>query len=61
MFIIDYSHSDYDSMARTLRPEDLGFHGESGWTVEGIIVEDYYEWVNDFTATHSLWKNRRKL
>lgn len=25
---------------------------ESGWTIQGEIQEDYYEWVNDFKATH---------
>jgi hypothetical protein len=55
MITIDYNHSSFDSMARTLRPEDLGFHEESGWTIEGEIHEDYYEWVNDFVATHPVY------
>lgn len=25
---------------------------ESGWTISGIIHEDYYEWVNEFEASH---------
>lgn len=25
---------------------------ESGWTIKGEVHEDYYEWVNDFEATH---------
>ena len=55
MFTADYYQKEYYPMARTLRPEDLGFHEKSGWTIEGIIVEDYYEWVNDFTATHPVY------
>ena len=51
----DYSHSDFKSQARTLHPGDLGFHENSGWTVEGQIVEDYYEWVNEFEATHPVY------
>jgi hypothetical protein len=34
---------------------------ESGWTITGEIHEDYYEWVNDFEATHptfgKVWGN----
>jgi len=25
---------------------------ESGWTIKGEVHSDYYEWVNDFEATH---------
>lgn len=25
---------------------------KSGWTIKGVIHEDYYTWVNDFEATH---------
>jgi hypothetical protein len=25
---------------------------DSGWTISGEVREDYYEWVNDFKATH---------
>ncbi len=32
-----------------------------GWTITGIVKEDYYEWVNDFSAIHSelgkVWGN----
>lgn len=35
--------------ARTLSPSFIGKH-ENGWIIEGEIQEDYYEWVNDFTA-----------
>jgi len=23
-----------------------------GWTISGEVLEDYYEWVNDFEASH---------
>jgi hypothetical protein len=55
MITVDYSNRDFNSMARTLYPEDLGFHENSGWTVEGEVHEDYYEWVNDFVATHPVF------
>lgn len=42
-------------MARTLNPEDLGFHEKSGWTIEGEVHEDWYEWVNDFVAVHPVY------
>ena len=38
--------------ANTLPPECIG-KNESGWEITGEIHEDYYEWVNDFEATHS--------
>lgn len=25
---------------------------EDGWTITGIVYEDYFEWVNDFAAEH---------
>lgn len=25
---------------------------DSGWTITGVIHEDYYSWINDFYATH---------
>ena len=37
-------------LARTLDPEAIGTH-ENGWTVTGEIHEDYYLWVNEFSAT----------
>jgi hypothetical protein len=54
---------DVNGMAYTLSPEEVcenhGFrtgmsqrtHAD-GWTVSGYITEDYYYWVNDFSATH---------
>ena len=48
---VDYSTKTFKHMARTLRPKDLGHHGD-GWTVTGEICEDYYNWVNYFTAIH---------
>lgn len=38
-------------LAYTLRPSDLGVN-DSGWTIQGKICEDWYEWVNEFEATH---------
>jgi hypothetical protein len=51
-FVQDYS-AQYsgNSMAHTLGPECIGVH-EDGWTIEGVIHEDYFEWVNDFEANH---------
>lgn len=37
--------------AVTLCPEYLGTN-DSGWVITGEVMEDYYEWVNDFEATH---------
>jgi len=42
----------FRTWANTLQPRDLGFHTESGWTIKGKVQEDYYEWVDFFTATH---------
>ena len=25
---------------------------ENGWTVSGVVKEDYYYWVNEFKASH---------
>ena len=27
----------------------------SGWTITGEIMNDYYSWINEFTATHPLY------
>lgn len=45
-------HYEVGSLARTLRPEDLGESVATGWTLKGDVIEDYYEWVNEFEATH---------
>lgn len=45
---IDFHSQGY---ARTLRPEDLG-DNDSGWRIDGKVIEDYYEWVRDFEASH---------
>lgn len=44
---------DFDNrgMARTLWPEDLG-DNDSGWRIDGQVMEDYYRWVNEFEANH---------
>ena len=56
MIKVDYSDRSFKSMARTLYPADLGQH-DSGWNVTGKVVEDWYEWVNDFEATHPTYGN----
>lgn len=43
--------TEHGSPALTLSPEDLG-ENESGWTIKGQIIEDYFEWVNYFEASH---------
>lgn len=43
-----------NGMACTLETEHIGTH-ESGWTIKGQIVEDYFVWVNEFTASHPLY------
>lgn len=42
----------YGTEARTLCPTCIG-DNDSGWTIEGEIHEDYYEWVNNFKAVHA--------
>jgi hypothetical protein len=49
MFTRHYSYEGH--IANTLDPEDLGNHPD-GWTISGHVQEDYYEWVNDFEASH---------
>lgn len=59
---------DFNSVggALTLHPEEvrgpcgfgLGqntFAHDSGWTISGKVQEDYYEWVNDFEASHPVY------
>lgn len=50
MTITTRSFNVRGSMANTLEPS-LGLH-KSGWTIDGIICEDYYVWINDFIAFH---------
>ena len=56
----------FKSEARTLRPEEVtetefwnrGLQSRThadGWTIEGVIKEDYYYWVNEFVAEHPLY------
>lgn len=40
--------------ALTLKPSDLVTHPD-GWTITGEVHEDYYEWVNEFEATHPVY------
>lgn len=57
---------DFNSVggALTLDSSEVSQHGftksgeiqqmthEDGWTIKGIVHEDYFEWVNEFEATH---------
>ena len=43
----------YKNSAFTLNPEYLGKH-ENGWIIMGNVIEDYYEWVNNFTAFNEI-------
>lgn len=38
-------------LAQTLEPDAIGTH-DSGWVVKGETCCDYFEWVNDFSATN---------
>lgn len=51
------------SSAHTLAPEEIyenhtfqcggsSRKHKDGWTISGVISEDYFYWVNDFVATH---------
>lgn len=46
--------------ARTL-PAHNGFIKDTGWTIDAEIHEDYYEWINEFKASHpkygKVWGN----
>lgn len=44
-------HFDSLGGALTLDSSVVGVN-TSGWTVKGQIHEDYYEWVNEFSASH---------
>lgn len=46
--------SRFGAYALTLSPDDIGTH-EDGWTIEGRIWEDYFEWVNYFEASHPVY------
>lgn len=52
-YVVTFNISGHD--ASTLQPSDIGVHPD-GWTIEGEVHEDYYEWVNDFSATKGDWK-----
>jgi len=52
-----------DGGALTLNPEEVCENEASsgieysrthkdGWTIKGVIQEDYYAWVNEFEASH---------
>lgn len=50
---VDSNKSDTTGEHETTHP--------SGWTIKGVVHEDYYYWVNDFEAHHSafgkVWGN----
>lgn len=66
---------DFDSVggALTLDPSEVSENGftkdddiqqkthKDGWTIRGIVHQNYFEWVNDFEATHptygKVWGN----
>jgi len=55
MYQAVFNYKGHD--ANTLRPEDIGSHPDpDGWFVEGEVHEDWYEWVNEFSATKGRWK-----
>lgn len=63
-FGIDFNS---DGGALTLNPSEVSENGYTkdkdiqkkthtdGWTIQGEVHEDYYEWVNDFKATHPIY------
>jgi hypothetical protein len=57
---------DFDSSggALTLGAYEVSEHGEEGqstrthedgWTISGVVSEDYFTWVNDFEANHPVF------
>lgn len=64
-------HFNSSGGALTLSPSEVtdsgaesGIHSrthDDGWTITGLIHEDYYTWVNDFEASHpkfgKVWGN----
>jgi len=48
-FGFEQTENSHDAL--TLDPSDLGVN-ESGWEIKGEVIEDWYEWVNAFEATH---------
>lgn len=63
-YIVEHK-SNFRSEARTLSPSEVsdeknvcGLHTKthpSGWTITGEVHEDYYYWVNEFSATHPVY------
>jgi hypothetical protein len=63
MYVKTFEKS-FSSQAITLRPYEVygpckkqasGWHQfthSDGWTICGVVSEDYYLWVNDFDASH---------
>lgn len=48
-FIAEVQHQYGNAV--TLEPSELG-DNDTGWTITGEVMEDYFEWVNAFTAVH---------
>lgn len=44
----------FDSNTNAVTGEHTRTHAD-GWTITGVVVEDYYYWVNDFEATHPIF------
>jgi hypothetical protein len=53
---VDFESNCNGSPALTLYPDDIRNSPHiDGWTITGNIHEDYYEWVNEFQATHPIY------
>lgn len=52
--MIEKTFKDKFYSAYTLAPGDIGKHS-SGWEIFGEIINNYYEWVNQFEAEHPIY------
>ena len=41
-------------MAATVRVGELGLN-PSGWKIDGEVHDDWFQWVNEFEATHPVF------
>lgn len=68
MFEVDFSYiSGQSNNAYTLPSEAVCHEGQErtgvvlsrlhkdGWLISGLVHEDYYVWVNDFSAVHEVY------
>lgn len=55
-YIVEYKPL-YKTDARTLQASSIGTH-ENGWTVQGQIHDDYWDWVNYFEAFKGDMQNK---